>query len=133
VGRFFYPQTKNIMSLKTKQSISFLLFSATTEILLSQYENIYLLNQYDPALHTKLKNLKANFERVSRKAYQIFDEEEQLVFFNLINILESLLNSAESEEDFSELLGLIKAWKAKEVTIINTNEELVKVAEGLTL
>lgn len=121
------------MSLKTKQSISFLLFSATTEILLSQYENIYLLNQYDPALHTKLKNLKANFERVSRKAYQIFDEEEQLVFFNLINILESLLNSAESEEDFSELLGLIKAWKAKEVTIINTNEELVKVAEGLTL
>lgn len=119
------------MSIKTKQSISYLLFSAMSEIMLSQYEHTHLLNQYDPNLHTKLKNLKANFERVSKKAYMMFTEDEQLVFFNLINILESLLESASNEEDFTELTGLIKSWKAKEVTVINTREELMKVASGV--
>jgi hypothetical protein len=116
------------MSVKTKQSISYLLFSAMSEIMLGQYEHTSLLNQYDPFLHTKLKNLKSNFERVSNKAHTMFTESEQLVFFNLINILESILESAAQEEDFTELIGLIKSWKAKEVTIINTNEELIRVA-----
>jgi hypothetical protein len=51
-----------------------------------------------------------------------------LVFYDLINVIESLLESATSEQSFSELLGLIKAWKAKEITIINTKEDLVRVA-----
>jgi len=119
------------MSIKTKQAISFLLFSAMSEIMLGQYENTTLLKQYDPFLHTKLKNLKSNFERASKKAFTMFSEDEQLVFFNLINIMDSLTKSAEEEQDFTELIGLIKAWKAKEVTIINTNEELLKVASEI--
>jgi hypothetical protein len=116
------------MSIKTKQATAFLLFSAMSEIMLSQYESTSLLNQYDSSLHNKLTNLKANFERVSKKAYSMFDPEEQLVFYDLINVIESLLESATSEQSFSELLGLIKAWKAKEITIINTKEDLVRVA-----
>lgn len=116
------------MSIKTKQATAFLLFSAMSEIMLSLYDNTHLLNQYDPTLHTKLKNLKVNFERVSKKAYTMFPEDEQLIFFDLINVIESLMENATNEQSFSELMGLIKSWKSKEITIINSKEELVRVA-----
>lgn len=118
------------MGIKTKQATAYLLFSAMSELMLSQYSSATLLNQYDPALHTKLKNLKANFERVSAKAHGMFTEEEQLIFFDLIKVIESLLNHASNHQSFLELVNLIKAWKANEITIINTKEELIKIANG---
>jgi len=116
------------MSVKTKQSISFLLFASMSEIMLGMYDHTTLLNQYDPLLHNKLKNLKVNFERTSKKAHTLFSEEEQLIFFNLINILESILEAASNEQDFTELIGLIKSWNAGDITMINSREELVRVA-----
>ena len=118
-------------STKTKQATAFLLFSAMSELMLGQYENANMLNQYDPALHTKLKNLQVNFERVSKKAHTMFEADEQLIFFDLINVIESLLEHATSEKSFSEVIGLIKAWKAGEITMINSKEQLLQVAKEI--
>jgi len=117
------------MSIKTKQAVSYLLFSSMSDIMLSQYENTTLLNQYDPALHTKLKNLKANFERVTKQAYTMFSEDEQLIFFDLINVFESLLKHAEEYGSFNELIQLIKSWESKEITVINSLEELKELTK----
>jgi len=104
---------------KTKQSSAYLQFCAMSELMLSQYENASALKVFDPALYTKLKNLKANFERVTLKAHTLFSEDEQKVFFDLINVFEMLMNNASDQKGFSELIGLIKAWEAGEVKMID--------------
>lgn len=104
---------------KTKNQSAYLQFSAMAEIMLNQYENASALKVFDPALYTKLKNLKANFERVSAKAFNLFSEDEQLVFFDMITVFEMLMNHASDQKGFSELIGLIKAWEAGEVKMID--------------
>jgi len=116
------------MGTKTKQASCFLMFAALSEILLDCYEQTSLLKQYDPAIETKLKNLKANFERTSAKAHSLFTDEEQLSFFNLIRIFENLINAASSTTDFSELTAMIDGWLRGELTTINTREELIETA-----
>jgi hypothetical protein len=117
------------MSTKTSQAINYLMFSALSEIQLDMYQRTRNLVQYDPALETKLKNLKANFERTSKHAHGLFTEQEQLIFFDMINVFESLIESAIKMESFTQLMDLIKAWKNKEITVINSTQELIETAD----
>jgi uncharacterized Fe-S cluster-containing protein len=108
--------------MKNKQAIAYLLFCSMSEIMLSQYENTSMLKVYDPSLHLKLKNLKANFERVSKQAHVMFTENEQLVFFDLINLFESLLKKASDETSFKEIIEIIKAWDLGELKVIESEK-----------
>jgi hypothetical protein len=80
---------------------------------------------------TKLFNLKVDFERVSKKAFLMFPEEEQLSFMNMINVFDKLIDSANDEKKFMQLMGLIEAWQNGQLTVVNTKEELVKVADDV--
>jgi len=117
------------MGTKTKQASAYLMFAALSEILLDCYEQTSLLKQYDPNLLTKLKNLKANFERTSAKAHSLFTEEEQLCFFNLIRIFEQLIEAASDTRDFSELTAMIDSWSKNELTMIHTKQDLLDTAK----
>lgn len=116
------------MASKNQQATAFLIFSALAEIQLDMYEHTRLLNHFDPDLLTKMKNLKASFERNTKKAYGLFTEQEQLIFFDMIKVFEGLLEAAKDHRDFTELMNLIKAWQNKEITVINSTEELIATA-----
>jgi hypothetical protein len=117
------------MTPKFKNAACFLMFSALSEIMLDMYQHVKPLAHFDPALHTKLVNLKVNFERVSKKAFLMFPEEEQLSFMKMITVFETLIDTADDEKKFMQLMGLIQAWQDGELTVVNTREELVKVAD----
>ena len=119
------------MTAKFKNASCFLMFSAMSEIMLDMYEHVKPLNQYDPALYTKLVNLKVNFERSSKKAFLMFPEEEQLSFMKMITVFETLIESSNDEKKFFQLMGLIEAWQSGTLTVVNTKEELVKVADDV--
>lgn len=109
----------------------FLMFSAMSEIMLSMYEKTDRMIHYDPNLHTKLKNLKANFERVSKQAFLMFPDNEQLDFMDMINVFENLIESTKKDKKFFELMGLIKSWQKGQLTMINTKDELLGIAENV--
>ena len=113
----------------TKQTTCYLMFSAMCEIMLSMESKTKLLNTYDPALELKLKNLKANFERTTKRAHSIFNEREQLVFYHMINVFEKLIQRAENLEEFHSLMGLIESWENNDITMINSSDQLIEVAE----
>lgn len=119
------------MIIKFQQAASFLMFSALSEVMLSMYDNTTHIAHYDSALHTKLKNLKVNFERVSKKAYLMFPDDEQLSFMKMITVFENLIESAKDEKKFMELMGLIEAWQNGEITMINTKDRLVEIADQI--
>jgi hypothetical protein len=119
------------MTAKFKNASCFLMFSAMSEIMLDMYEHVKPLSQYDPALYTKLVNLKVNFERSSKKAFLMFPEEEQLSFMKMITVFETLIESSNDEKKFFQLMGLIEAWQSGTLTVVNTKEELVKVADDV--
>jgi hypothetical protein len=119
------------MNAKFKNASCFLMFSAMSEIMLDMYEHVKPLSQYDPALYTKLVNLKVNFERSSKKAFLMFPEEEQLSFMKMITVFETLIESSNDEKKFFQLMGLIEAWQSGTLTVVNTKEELVKVADDV--
>ncbi len=112
---------------KQKQAISFLIFSAMAEVMLDLYSNTTNLKHFDPLLLNKWKNIKPELEKLSKKVYTMFNEEEIKTFYHLTNVLEFLAESANTEKDFTEIMGILSAWKANDVTIINTREELIKV------
>lgn len=114
-----------------QQATCFLMFSAMSEIMLSMYDKTSLMIHYDSGLHNKLKNLQVNFERVSKKAFLMFPEDEQLSFMKMINVFENLIESAKDEKKFMELMGLIEAWQNGDITMINTKEQLVEVADKI--
>lgn len=117
------------MTAKFKNASCFLMFSALSEIMLDMYQHVKPLSHFDPALYTKLVNLKVNFERVSKKAFLMFPEEEQLSFMKMITVFETLIDTADDEKKFMQLMGLIQAWQDGQLTVVNTKEELVKVAD----
>lgn len=119
------------MTSKFQQATCFLMFSALSEVMLSMYDNTTMMIHYDDALHTKLKNLKANFERVSKKAHLMFPEDEQISFMKMITVFETLIESAKNEQKFMELMGLIEAWQNDEITMINTKDRLVEIADQI--
>lgn len=105
------------------------MYSALCEIQLDLYEHITLLKHFDTDLLNKHKNLKASFERNTKKAYSLFTEQEQLIFFDMIKVFQGLLEASVSNQDFTELMNLIKAWQKKEITVINSTEELIATAK----
>jgi hypothetical protein len=109
----------------------FLMFSAMSEIMLGMYEKTDKMIHYDPYLHTKLKNLRANFEKVSKKAFLMFPDNEQLDFMDMINVFEKLIESSQNENNFFQLMGLIKSWQKGQLTMINTKDELLGIAENV--
>lgn len=117
------------MTPKFKNAACFLMFSALSEIMLDMYEHVKPLSHFDPALYTKLVNLKVNFERVSKKAFLMFPEQEQVSFMRMITVFETLIDTANDEKKFMQLMGLIEAWQNGDLTVVNTKEELVKVAD----
>jgi hypothetical protein len=119
------------MNAKFKNASCFLMFSAMSEIMLDMYEHVKPLSQYDPALYTKLINLRVNFERSSKKAFLMFPEEEQLSFMKMITVFEKLIESSNDEKKFFQLMGLIESWQSGTLTVVNTKEELVKVADDV--
>jgi hypothetical protein len=119
------------MNPRFKNAACFLMFSALSEIMLDMYKYVKPLNHFDPLLMTKLFNLKVDFERVSKKAFLMFPEEEQLSFMNMINVFDKLIDSANDEKKFMQLMGLIEAWQNGDLTVVNTKEELVKVADDV--
>jgi len=119
------------MTAKFKNASCFLMFSAMSEIMLDMYEHVKPLSQYDPALHTKLINLKVNIESVSKKEFLQFPEEEQLSFMKMITVFEKLIESSNDEKKFFQLMGLIESWQSGTLTVVNTKEELVKVADDV--
>lgn len=114
---------------KFQQATCFLMFSALSEVILSMYEKTTLLIHYDRDLHTKFKNLKASFERISKKAHLMFPEDEQLSFMKMITVFENLIESSKDQQKFMELMGLIESWQDGKITMINTKDELLNVAE----
>jgi hypothetical protein len=72
-----------------------------------------------------------NFERVSKKAFLMFPEEEQLSFMKMITVFEKLIESSNDEKKFFQLMGLIESWQSGTLTVVNTKEELVKVADDV--
>lgn len=116
---------------KFQQASCFLMFSALSEVMLSMYDKTTLLIHYDKDLHVKLKNLKINFERISKKTHLMFPENEQLIFMKMISIFEELINSSTEQAKFMELMGLIESWQKGNITVINTREQLVEVADEI--
>lgn len=114
---------------KFKNAACFLMFSALSEIMLDMYQYVKPLNHFDSLLMTKLFNLKVDFERVSKKAFLMFPEEEQVSFMKMITVFETLIDTANDEKKFMQLMGLIEAWQNGDLTVVNTKEELVKVAD----
>ena len=102
----------------TKTANNYLIFASLAEILISTYSNTRILSVYDSALENKLKNLKANFERTSKHVFKTFSEDEQLVFFNMVNIFEAIIESAGDNEKFINLLSLIEEFQKGELQII---------------
>ena len=119
------------MSNKVKHATCYLMFAAMSEIMLSMYENIHLVAAYDKNLETKLKNLKANFERTSDKEFKRFEGVEQLVFMKMITIFEKLIHLSSDPKKFQELVSLIDSWENGELTTINSAEQLVQIAEHI--
>lgn len=119
------------MNPRFKNAACFLMFSALSEIMLDMYKYVKPLNHFDSLLMTKLFNLKVDFERVSKKAFLMFPEEEQLSFMNMINVFDRLIDAANDEKKFMQLMGLIEAWQNGDLTVVNTKEELVKVADEI--
>ena len=119
------------MNPRFKNAACFLMFSALSEIMLDLYKYVKPLNHFDSLLMTKLFNLKVDFERVSKKAFLMFPEEEQLSFINMINVFDRLIDAANDEKKFMQLMGLIEAWQNGDLTVVNTKEELVKVADEI--
>jgi hydrogenase maturation factor HypF (carbamoyltransferase family) len=111
---------------RQKQALSFLVFQSMAEVMLDLYGNSKNLKQFDTYLLNKLKNLKPDLERISKKVHTFYNEEEIETFYYLTNVLEYITN-VDNEKDFTELIGLLSAWKSKEVTIINSREELIEI------
>ena len=50
---------------------------------------------------------------------------------NMINVFDRLIDAANDEKKFMQLMGLIEAWQNGDLTVVNTKEELVKVADEI--
>lgn len=121
----------NKKDIHFQNAACFLMFSAMSEIMLSMYEKTDRMIHYDLNLHTKLKNLKSNFERVSKTAFLMFPENEQLDFMDLVKVFENLIDSSKNDKNFFQLIGLIKSWQKGQLTMINTKHELLGIAENV--
>jgi hypothetical protein len=67
--------------------------------------------------------LKAGLSKNSEKIHALFsgleDREEELQYCRIVNIIESLMKSAEDYDQFSDKLGIIEKAFDKELVLID--------------
>jgi hypothetical protein len=77
-----------------------------------------------PTIEQKLKNLKAGLAKNSENIHAMFsgleDKQEELQYYRIVNIIESLMKSAEDYDKFSDKLGIIEKAFSGELAIIDT-------------
>jgi DNA gyrase/topoisomerase IV subunit B len=80
---------------REKIANTYLLISALTEVLIDQITVINSTPLRMPTTHSKLKNLKAHFERNSKKIFEMIqDPDEQLQFFKICELVTVIFESA---------------------------------------
>jgi hypothetical protein len=80
---------------REKIANTYLLISALTEVLIDQITVINSTPLRMPTTHSKLKNLKAHFERNSKKIFDMIqDPDEQLQFFKICELVTVIFESA---------------------------------------
>ena len=80
---------------REKIANTYLLISALTEVLIDQITVINSTPLRMPTTHSKLKNLKAHFERNSKKIFDMIqDPDEQLQFFKICELVTVIFDSA---------------------------------------
>ena len=115
------------MSLQVKQSLNYLIYGALVEIMLDSYSNTHLLAYFDSNLLTKHKNLQANWERESKKIFAFLEKNnnEEVIqqYHSIVNVLESLVESTKSQQDFTELMVIIEEFNSGKLKVIYHEEE----------
>lgn len=110
------------MNLQETQSMNYLVFGATCELMLDTYANTNMLKYYSPTLRNKLRNLKPDLERESKKIFDYLEKDgnEEVVkqYHGLVTVLETFLASTRSMKDLTELLNIIEQWDKGELKII---------------
>ena len=80
---------------REKIANTYLLISALTEVLIDQINVLDNTSIRMPSTHLKLKNLKADFQRNSKKIFDMIqDPDEQLQFFKICELVTVLFESA---------------------------------------
>jgi hypothetical protein len=80
---------------REKIANTYLLISALTEVLIDQITVINSTPLRMPTTHSKLKNLKAHFQRNSKKIFDMIqDPDEQLQFFKICELVTVIFESA---------------------------------------
>ena len=80
---------------REKIANTYLLISALTEVLIDQITVIDSTPVRMPSIHLKLKNLKADFQRNSKKIFDMIqDPDEQLQFFKICELVTVIFESA---------------------------------------
>lgn len=111
------------MSKARKRANYYLLWSAIIEVMLDMDNEMKGITIRIPTIEQKLKNLKAGLEKNSERIHSMFsgleDKEEELQYYRIVNIIESLMKSAEDYNHFSNKLGIIEKAFDKEIAIID--------------
>lgn len=105
-----------------KAALSYMRFEALTELMLDQIEESQRLQVYDPNLHTKLKNLKANFERVSKKTFSMVEEGNSRQWFYAVTEMFEKLFAIEDPEEFTKISDIIIAYQHGHVRFATEEE-----------
>jgi hypothetical protein len=80
---------------REKIANTYLLISALTEVLIDQINVLDNTSIRMPSTHLKLKNLKADFQRNSKKIFDMIqDPDEQLQFFKICELVTVIFESA---------------------------------------
>jgi glyceraldehyde-3-phosphate dehydrogenase/erythrose-4-phosphate dehydrogenase len=112
------------MSKTRKRANYYLLWSAIIEVMLDMDNEMKGISIRIPTIEQKLKNLKAGLAKNSEKIHALFsgleDKQEELQYFRIVNIIESLMRSAEDYDQFSDKLGIIEKAFSGQLEIIDT-------------
>jgi hypothetical protein len=112
------------MSKARKRANYYLLWSSIIVVLLEMDDEMKGISIRIPTIEKKLKNLKAGLEKNSEKIHALFsgleDKQEELQYYRIVNIIESLMKSAEDYDQFSDKLGIIEKAFSGQLEIIDT-------------
>lgn len=109
---------------KTAIANHFLLFQALNELMLSNYDKCKSIEPYfSQSLHTKLRNLKPEFEREAKKIHKIITVEEEYIRYNrLVTIIELIMESVGDLDKFNDIFHLLDFYFKGELRIESKEE-----------
>jgi hypothetical protein len=92
---------------REKIANTYLLISALTEVLIDQINVLDNTSIRMPSTHLKLRNLKADFQRNSKKIFDMIqDPDEQLQFFKICELFTELFNLAGNTEKLNRAVAI---------------------------